>query len=70
MPLTGCEGEGDLIFLLDSSSESSTHDFENAKDFVRAIVAKLDIGTNVTRVGIAVTTQDTQGRETFLLEYR
>ena len=44
-----------MVFLIESSNLVSDQDFDNAKDFVRSVVASLDIALNHTRVGVAIT---------------
>lgn len=51
----GCNGEADVIFLVDTSSSVSDQEFTNSKDFIRRLVSRLDINFNKTRVAFATT---------------
>ena len=53
---SGCDGEADIVFLIDASDSSTTTDFDRTVDFVRGIASKLDIGSTKTRVGVATIT--------------
>lgn len=51
--LSGCEGEADIVFLLDSSDQMPIATFNLAKAYIRSLVSKLDIGMDSTRVSLA-----------------
>ena len=53
---TGCDGEADVVFLIDASDSSTGTDFDRSVNFVRGIASKLDIGSKKTRVGVATIT--------------
>ena len=50
--LTGCDGEADVVFAIDSSSLTNERDFRYARDFIRSVVLRLQIRQEKTRVGI------------------
>ncbi len=54
----GCEGEADIVFLLDSSSRTNQYDFEQIRGVTRSIVSELDIAMDKTRVGVASITSE------------
>ncbi|XP_069321566.1 matrilin-2 isoform X3 [Eulemur rufifrons] len=44
--------QADLVFIIDSSRSVNTHDYEKVKEFIVDILQFLDIGPDVTRVGL------------------
>ncbi|XP_062935696.1 matrilin-2 isoform X3 [Cynocephalus volans] len=50
---SSCEDKrADLIFIIDSSRSVNTHDYAKVKEFIVDILQFLDIGPDVTRVGL------------------
>ncbi|XP_045416673.1 matrilin-2 isoform X3 [Lemur catta] len=50
---SSCEDkQADLVFIIDSSRSVNTHDYEKVKEFIVDILQFLDIGPDVTRVGL------------------
>ncbi|XP_072459535.1 matrilin-2 isoform X1 [Notamacropus eugenii] len=50
---SSCENkQADLVFIIDSSRSVSPHDFAKVKEFIVTILQFLDIGPDVTRVGL------------------
>ncbi|KAG8520458.1 Matrilin-2, partial [Galemys pyrenaicus] len=48
-----CENKrADLVFIIDSSRSVNTHDYAKVKEFIVNILQFLDIGPDVTRVGL------------------
>ncbi|XP_052016963.1 matrilin-2 isoform X3 [Apodemus sylvaticus] len=48
-----CENKrADLVFIIDSSRSVNTHDYAKVKEFILDILQFLDIGPDVTRVGL------------------
>ncbi|XP_053415036.1 matrilin-2 isoform X1 [Nycticebus coucang] len=48
-----CENkQADLVFIIDSSRSVNTHDYAKVKEFIMDILQFLDIGPDVTRVGL------------------
>merc|ERR1712025_503200 len=48
----------DLYFVLDSSNSIYVHDYDSELDFVRGVVARLDISSRFTRVGMLTFSDD------------
>lgn len=52
-PESSCENKrADLVFIIDSSRSVNTHDYAKVKEFIMDILQFLDIGPDVTRVGL------------------
>lgn len=52
-PESSCENKrADLVFIIDSSRSVNTHDYAKVKEFIVDILQFLDIGPDVTRVGL------------------
>ncbi|XP_023555716.1 matrilin-2 [Octodon degus] len=52
-PESSCANKrADLVFIIDSSRSVNTHDYEKVKEFIVDILQFLDIGPDVTRVGL------------------
>ena len=66
---SGCEGEADIIFLLDASDLVTREDFDYSIDFVRVTVSKLDISKSNTQVGVALIADYTGVPAIYLDEY-
>ncbi|XP_017653234.1 matrilin-2 isoform X5 [Nannospalax galili] len=50
---SSCENKrADLVFIIDSSRSVNTHDYAKVKEFIVDILQFLDIGPDVTRVGL------------------
>ncbi|XP_073855269.1 matrilin-2 isoform X8 [Macaca fascicularis] len=50
---SSCENKrADLVFIIDSSRSVNTHDYAKVKEFLMDILQFLDIGPDVTRVGL------------------
>ncbi|KAF3822641.1 hypothetical protein GH733_008015 [Mirounga leonina] len=50
---SSCENKRvDLVFIIDSSRSVNTHDYAKVKEFIVDILQFLDIGPDVTRVGL------------------
>nr|XP_042121311.1 matrilin-2 isoform X2 [Peromyscus maniculatus bairdii] len=50
---SSCENKrADLVFIIDSSRSVNTHDYAEVKEFILDILQFLDIGPDVTRVGL------------------
>ncbi|XP_029404114.1 matrilin-2 isoform X3 [Mus pahari] len=50
---SSCENKrADLVFIIDSSRSVNTHDYAKVKEFILDILQFLDIGPDVTRVGL------------------
>ncbi|XP_012578442.1 PREDICTED: matrilin-2 isoform X3 [Condylura cristata] len=50
---SSCENKrADLVFIIDSSRSVNTHDYAKVKEFIVNILQFLDIGPDVTRVGL------------------
>nr|XP_010966315.1 matrilin-2 [Camelus bactrianus] len=50
---SSCENKrADLVFIIDSSRSVNTHDYAEVKEFIVDILQFLDIGPDVTRVGL------------------
>uniref|UniRef100_A0A2K5E9W5 Matrilin 2 n=1 Tax=Aotus nancymaae TaxID=37293 RepID=A0A2K5E9W5_AOTNA len=50
---SSCENKrADLVFIIDSSRSVNTHDYAKVKEFIMDILQFLDIGPDVTRVGL------------------
>ncbi|CAH7117642.1 Matn2 [Phodopus roborovskii] len=50
---SSCENkQTDLVFIIDSSRSVNTHDYAKVKEFILDILQFLDIGPDVTRVGL------------------
>ncbi|XP_033615897.1 matrilin-2 isoform X3 [Fukomys damarensis] len=48
-----CENkQADLVFIIDSSRSVNTHDYAKVKEFIVDILRFLDVGPDVTRVGL------------------
>ena len=48
----GCDGQADVIFMLDSTGLFTPQKHSDAKNFIASQIDKLDIGENKTRVGV------------------
>ena len=48
----GCDGQADVIFMLDSTGLFTPQKHNDAKNFIASQIDKLDIGENKTRVGV------------------
>ncbi|KAK2165643.1 hypothetical protein LSH36_47g02029 [Paralvinella palmiformis] len=53
----GCNGESDIIFMVDASIDTTPAEFRNSIDFIRDVVKQLDIGYNKTRIGLVTLAQ-------------
>lgn len=52
-PGSSCENKrADLVFIIDSSRSVNTHDYAKVKEFIVDILQFLDIGPDITRVGL------------------
>lgn len=52
-PESSCEDKrADLVFIIDSSRSVNTHDYAKVKEFILDILQFLDIGPDITRVGL------------------
>ncbi|KAI4582101.1 hypothetical protein MJG53_009626 [Ovis ammon polii x Ovis aries] len=52
-PKSTCENKrADVVFIIDSSRSVNTHDYAKVKEFIVDILQFLDIGPDVTRVGL------------------
>nr|XP_019570547.1 PREDICTED: matrilin-2 isoform X1 [Rhinolophus sinicus]XP_019570548.1 PREDICTED: matrilin-2 isoform X1 [Rhinolophus sinicus]XP_019570549.1 PREDICTED: matrilin-2 isoform X1 [Rhinolophus sinicus] len=50
---SSCENKrADLVFIIDSSRSVNTHDYAKVKEFIVDILQFLDIGPDITRVGL------------------
>ncbi|XP_005072712.1 matrilin-2 isoform X1 [Mesocricetus auratus] len=50
---SSCENKrADMVFIIDSSRSVNTHDYAKVKEFILDILQFLDIGPDVTRVGL------------------
>ena len=49
---SGCDGEADVVFAIDSSGFTNERDFEQSRDFVRTVVTRLQVRQEKTRVGV------------------
>ena len=67
MCIAGCEGQADVIFLIDASDLVTREDFDYSIDFVRDNVARLDIGKYETQVGVGLMA-DSTGISAILLD--
>lgn len=64
----GCDGEADIVFILDASMFTTAEQFADSSEFVRTVARGLDIGYNRTRVSV-VTISDNSSSVIGLLEY-
>ena len=52
-PGSACENKrADVVFIIDSSRSVNTHDYAKVKEFIVDILQFLDIGPDITRVGL------------------
>ena len=48
----GCDGQADVIFMIDSTGLFTPQKHNDAKNFIASQIDKLDVGENKTRVGV------------------